>query len=318
VPANPTLFDINTNRHERSTELHVQDQIMLSPRWSLWAGARHTRLERQSAITDGSNATAYAQSLTTPWLALSWALDARTLAYASSGQGLESEVTPNRTIYSNPGQVLPALKSRQIELGVKHSGDTLDWRIAAFDIRRPTAADFHSDDGAPAFGDCTDADPCLRRSDGVARHRGIEADTEWRAGALSLRASALLLRARREGSASAAVNGLRPANVPARSAKLQAAYNVAAVPGLALTAFVTHEGPRAVLPDNAVKTPGWTRIDVGGRWTHRMSAQTLTWRIGIDNVADRRAWQEAPYQFGHAYLYPLQARTLHASLAAAW
>ena len=106
--------------------------------------------------------------------------------------------------------------------------------------------------------------------------------------------------------------------MPARSVKLQAAYNVAAVPGLAVVGFVTHEGRRMVLPDNAVATPGWTRIDLGARWTQRRDGQTLVWRLGVDNVADRRAWQEAPYQFGHAYLYPLAPRTLHASLAAAW
>ena len=92
-----------------------------------------------------------------------------------------------------------------------------------------------------------------------------------------------------------------------------------AVPGLAVVGFVTHEGRRMVLPDNSIATPGWTRIDLGARWTQRLvDGQTLVWRLGVDNLADRRAWQEAPYQFGHAYLYPLAPRTLHASLAAAW
>jgi iron complex outermembrane receptor protein len=224
-----------------------------------------------------------------------------------------------RQRYVNAGQALPALKSRQLELGAKHVGDSLDWRIAVFDTRRPVAADFHADDGAPAFDDCSDADPCLRRSDGIARHRGVEAEAEWRAGAFSLRGSALLLRARRSGSDNAAINGLQPTNVPTRSLKLQAAHNVAAVPGLALVGFVTHEGKRRVLPDNTVSTPGWTRIDLAARFTQHLDAQqTLVWRLGIDNVTDRRAWQEAPFQFGHAYLYPLAPRTLQGSLTAAW
>jgi iron complex outermembrane receptor protein len=318
VPADPTLFDANTNRDERSTELHLQDRVPLGERWNLWAGARHTRLERESAVTDGSNATRYSQSFTTPWLALAYALDAATQAYASAGQGIESDVVPNRDSYANAGQALPALKSRQVELGLKHAGDSLDWRVAAFDIRRPASNDFHVADGAAALGDCIEADPCRRRSDGIARHRGIEAEAEWRAGALSLRGSVLLLRARRQGSDDRSINGLQPTNVPARSAKLQAAYNVGAVPGLALVGFVTHEGRRMVLPDNSVATPGWTRIDLGARWTQRLGSSEVVWRVGIDNLADRRAWQEAPYQFGHAYLYPLQPRTLHASLAADW
>ena len=36
------------------------------------------------------------------------------MIYASWGQGIESEVAPNRTRYSNAGRALPALKSRQL------------------------------------------------------------------------------------------------------------------------------------------------------------------------------------------------------------
>jgi iron complex outermembrane receptor protein len=315
VPPDPTLTDENTNRDERSTEVHLQDAITLDARWSLWAGLRHTRIERDSVRTDGSRATSVAQSFTTPWLALSHALDARTQLYASAGQGIESEVVPNRSFYVNAGQALPALKSRQVELGVKHTGDKLDARAALFDIRRPATHEFHLDDGAPAAGDCSDADPCVRRLDGSARHRGIELEGEWRHGALSLRGSAMWLHARRSGSDEPALDGLRPTNVPARSLKLQAAYNVPALPGLALIGFVTHEGRRWVLPDNTIATPGWTRVDLGARWTHRIGTQEWVWRLGVDNLADRRAWQEAPYQFGHAYLYPLAPRTLHASVS---
>ncbi|MBL8342967.1 MAG: TonB-dependent receptor [Rubrivivax sp.] len=318
VAPDPTLFDGNTDRDERSTEWHVQDAVTVLPQLSAWAGLRHTRLERESALTGGAQATRYRQAFTTPWLALAHALTERSQLYVSAGQGIESEVVPNRSHYTNRGQPLPALKSRQVELGFKRAGETFEGRAALFDIRRPATNDFHADDGAPAAGDCTDLDPCVRRTDGIARHQGVEAEAEWRAGALALRGSAMLLRARREGSADAALNGLKPTNVPARSLKLQAAYNVHAVPGLAWIGFVTYEGERMVLPDNRVATPGWTRIDLAARYAQTLGAKTLVWRAGVDNVADRRAWQEAPYQFGHAYLYPLQPRTwrlaVHASL----
>jgi iron complex outermembrane receptor protein len=121
-------------------------------------------------------------------------------------------------------------------------------------------------------------------------------------------------RARREGAANAERNGLRPTNVPARSAKLQGAWNLAAVPGLALLAFVTHEGERMVLPDNSVATDGWTRVDLGLRYTQRVGAARWVWRAGVDNLADARAWKETPFQFGHAYLYPLAPRTWRAAL----
>ena len=306
VAASPALSSQNTNRDERSTELHLQDAVDLGEGTRLWAGLRHSRLQRQSVQTDGSRATDYSQSVTTPWLALSRALGSDATLYASWGQGIESEVAPNRSRYVNAGQALPALKSRQIEAGYKYSARSLDWRVAAFDIQRPEWSD---------IGSCSAVGSCVRRADGQSRHTGLEAEAEWRAGGFSLRGSAMALKARREGSADASINGMRPTNVPALSLKLQGAYNVASLPGLAVLGFVTREGERMVLPDNSVATPGWTRVDLAARYTQRLTAAgTAVWRLGIDNLADQRAWKESPYQYGHAYLYPLAPRSLHASV----
>ncbi|MBC7726145.1 MAG: TonB-dependent receptor [Microbacteriaceae bacterium] len=305
VPADPTLTDENTHRDERSTEWHLQDAITLSPRWTLWAGLRHSQLRRDSVRTDGSRPTQYSQGFTTPWLALSHTVDRQSTVYASWGQGVESEVAPNRSRYSNAGQALPALKSEQFEVGLKHSTDTLDWRLAAFDIQRPVWRD---------IGTCGDPDTCTRQADGNARHRGLEAEVDWRTGAWNLRGSAMALHARRAGSLDGAINGLRPTNVPANSLKAQAAYNVPALPGLAVLGFVTREGERMVLPDNSIATPGWTRLDLGLRYQWQAAGYRWLWRAGVDNLADHRAWKEAPYQYDHAYLYPLAPRTLHASI----
>ncbi len=313
VPADPTLADENTNRDERSTEFRLQDVVTLLPQWQLWAGARHTRIERESVRTNGSRRTAYAQSFTTPWLALAWQVDDALLAYASWGQGIESEVAPGRARYTNAGQALPALKSRQVEAGLKHRGSSLHWQLAVFDTQRPQWSDILASTGRPTDA-CSDADPCTRRADGSSRHTGIEAEAEWRIGALALRGSALVLRPQREGAADPASNGLKPTNVPERSLKLQAAWNIGAVPGLALLGFASHESERMALPDNSIATDGWTRLDLGLRYAHAVQGTKWVWRAGIDNVADARAWKESPYQFGHAYLYPLATRTWRLAL----
>lgn len=311
VPSDPTLTDENTQRDERSTEWRLQDRMDLGAGWGLWAGLRHTRLDRASVRTDGSRPTDYAQAFTTPWLALTWQAAPGLTAYASAGEGIETEVAPNRSRYANAGEALPALRSRQFELGLKARSEALQWQLAVFDIRRPMWADVQVSTGLPT-AECSDEDPCLRRADGRARHRGVEGEAEWRLGALSLRGSALWLHARREGSADPAVNGLRPTNVPAHSLKLQAAWTLS--PGLALLAFASHEGARMVLPDNRVATAGWTRLDLGLRYAHALAGARWVWRLGVDNLADARAWKESPYQYGHAYLYPLAPRTWRAAL----
>jgi len=302
TPPDSTLNFDNTDRDERSTELYLRDHWALTPQAGLWIGLRHTRLDRSSALTGGSVATSYTQSFTTPWLALSYQVNARTTVYASWGEGVESNVVPNLpAVYDNPGQPLPATESRQLEAGIKGSSEAFDWAVIAFDITRPMYSDL-----------C--AALCTRTLDGRQRHTGAEASAEWREGAWSLLGSAAALRARREGAIDPADNRLRPTNVPERSVRLQAGHQFAAWPGSALTAGLSHEGSRIVLPDNSISIPSWTRFDVGARLMQRLEKYTLTWRVGVDNVTDRRAWKESPYQFGHAYLFPLAPRTWRASL----
>ena len=301
----PTLTDENTNRDERSTELYLRDAIVIDEHLTAWVGLRHTRLERESVRTDGSRPTSYAQSFTTPWLAASYAFAPEQLIYASWGTGVESEVAPNRARYTNRGEALPALKSRQVEVGVKGSSERFEWNLALFDVKRPLFVD---------LGACDVDNSCTRQVDGKAHHRGIEASGAVREGAWTLQAGTQWLRARREGSGTPSNNGLEPTNVPALTLKLQAGYAVPVVPGLMLQGRVAHESRRMVLPDNSASIPGYTRVDIAARYETRLAGTQWTWRAGIDNLFDQRAWREAPYQFGHAYLFPLAPRTLRLSV----
>lgn len=304
VGADPSLTDENTNRDERSREFYLRDTIQLGAQWQAWLGLRHTRLTRDSVRTDGSRPTHYSQSFTTPWLGLSYALSSQHMVYASWGEGVESEVTPNRSRYTNAGQALPALKSEQFEIGFKAGSNSVDWGINVFDTQRPAWRD---------VGTCDDDNSCTRVADGDARHRGVEAqaDLKWRGGGLL--ASAMKLRARRQGSADISLNSLKPANVAESSLKLQARQNVG-LPGLQLQAGLVYEGARAVLPDNSLSIPSWTRLDLGARYEQSVGNQLLIWRVGVDNAANHRAWKESPFQYGHVYLYPLAPRTWRASL----
>ena len=305
VPSLPAGLGLvpNSTRTERSTELYVRDRIELTKDLGLWLGLRHTRLNRESVQTDGSRLTSYPQSLTTPWIAMSYAFAPNQLVYASWGQGVESLVVANRPNFTNAGQVLPALKSRQTEIGIKGSSDAVEWTLAAFDIQQPKSTDF-----------CDANNNCTTQIDGTEHHRGIEADAAWRGGAWTLRGGTQWLHARREGSATPSINGLEPTNVPALTLKLQAAYDVAAIPGLNLQATLQRESRRMVLPDNSAAIPAFTVVNAALRYDTKAAGAQWTWRVGIDNLFDKRAWRESPYEFGHVYLYPVAPRTLRLSV----
>ncbi len=307
VPSDPSLTYPNTNRTESSSELYLRDAVQVASDWTAWLGVRHTRLRRQSSETSTGSAdfdTDYRQTFTTPWLSLSRQLSGADMVYVSWGQGVESTLAPTHGDASNNGQPLSATLSRQWEAGWKHASGTDSWGLSVYDVKQAFAGDLVVD-GDTVFG-----------HDGITHSRGVEADVQTRVDALTLRASAMLQRVRREQASDPGNDGLRPTNVPASALKLLASYAVAQVPGLSVTANMAYEGKREVLPDNSVQIPAWTRFDLGARYTQALQGTTLTWRAGVDNLFDRRAWREAPYQYDHAYLFPLEPRTFHASVEA--
>ncbi len=311
LPADPTAYDPNTNRHEQSRELLVQDRVQLSPALTAWLGVRHTSFDRRSVRTNGSRATAYTDSLTTPWWALSVKLSPDVMAFVSRGEGAESQVVPNRpSQYTNAGQGLPVLKSVQEEVGVRGGpaslgGQGLQWQATWFRITRPTS----NLDACANLG----ISPCTGRTDGDVQHQGLEAGVQWSAAPLQLGLQATWLDAQRRGStAQPELNGKAPTNVPEQVVRARVRWTPAAVPGLALQGLISHEGQRQILPDNSQQLPGWTRADAV--LTFNPAGSRQQWLLGIDNLSDRRYWRESPYQFGHAYLYPGAVRTVRLGL----
>ncbi len=293
---NPTADGDSTNRDERSTEWYARDAIAFAERWTAWLGVRHTRLHRRATLTDGTTQDDFRDSFTTPFAALSVAYAPDQLAYASWGRGIESLVAPRLPIYANAGQAV-TLQSRQVEFGLKGSHATLEWNAALFDIDRPVAADI------------PDGTQLLSRPDGTQRHRGLEASLAWRQGPWALRGGGQWLRAAREDSGDASINGRQPANVSKRTLALQAEHRVDALRGLTLEAAARYSSRRFVDPGNTASIPGYTVFDLAARQAVPVGGQTVTWRAGIDNLSDKRAWRESPFQFGHVYLYPLRPRT---------
>lgn len=303
TPPSAGFTDENTNRTERSDELYLRNHTDFGQGTGLWLGLRHSRLDIASVRTDGSRPVSYDQSFTTPWISVSHDWDRRHTAYISWGQGIESAVTPNRSSYGpQRGQPLPALRSRQFEVGYKaRPTDQLQYRVAYFDIRQPYV---------------NDTTPTTFFIDGRQSRRGVELEGSWEQHAWRFDASSMLLDATLRDSSSD-LAGKRPTNVPERSFKAQVAYRPAlAQDNLQLTAGLVHEGNRMALPDNSASIPAWTRLDLGARYRQRLEGTTLTWRTGVYNATDRRAWRESPHQYGHAYLYPLAPRSWHASVQA--
>lgn len=310
LPADGSLTGENTNRTERSTELSAYDAISWTPAFTTWTGVRYTQLHRESVRTDGSRASSYSDSFVTPWVAASYQVNPAHMLYASYGQGVESEVAPARSRYTNAGEALPPLKSKQFEFGIKGELDQMRWSAAYFDITRPEFGD---------LGTCSKTGSCTRLVDGKSKHRGLELTAGTQAATATqpwhVDGGVTFINAKRQGSAiDASQNGMRPTNVPDWILRLNASYKIASVPGLQLEGHISHEGARAVLPDNSIMLPAWTRLDLGLRYDSKIANTKTTWALGVDNVFNKSYFKESPYQFSHAYLFTGAPRTLRLSV----
>ena len=315
LPEDPTPRDLNTLRDSRTRELSLTDTMRFGPDWSLWLGVRHTNLERSSERTDGSRATNYDQSFTTPWGALGYRPWQGGFAFVSAGSGVESEVVPNRpALYSNAGVVLPALRSEQVEVGFKQQLQGAGLASATlFRVTKPWSEDVAELD---ANGDPTGR--VTRVADGrEARHQGLELSWVGRPmPALTLQAQATFLDATTTRSIDPELVGKRTTNVPRASVSLMSVWQVAAVPGLAWTNRLIWSDSKPVTRDNSVELPSYWQLDTAVAWRQKASDGTaVTWRAGIDNLFDRGYWRDAPTQYwGGIYLLPALPRSLRASV----
>jgi iron complex outermembrane receptor protein len=299
-------LDLNTNSRERAVDASAALVSDLTSSVQSFVGFRTSQLSRSSERSDGSRAIAFDQTVTTPWAGLSWSPLATTMLYASWGQGAELEAVPNRpTKFINAGQVLPALKSEQTEVGIKwQPNPRVLVSAAAFSIDKPYADDQPTASGIP-----------LRVAGGkTARHRGLELaavgqmDTK-----LSLQASLTMIDAKYTAAVDPALLGQLATNVPKTKASLFADYKIAALPGLSLNGLLTADSGKTVTADGSVALPSAWQLDAGLRYQNRLIGKVAQWNLNVENLLERTYWREAPTQYwGGTYLFPSTPRTVRA------
>jgi iron complex outermembrane receptor protein len=309
LPADPSLTVLNTNSRERALEGYATLTSDLGANVQSFAGVRLSRLNRSSELSDGTQAVSYEQTVSTPWAGLAWSPTVTTMIYASWGQGVELEAVPNKPLdFSNPGQVLPALKSEQTEFGVKWQAHSrLLLTAAAFSIDKPYA------DDQPATG--TNTLPVRVAGAKTAQHRGFELAATGRVGeALSLQMSLMALDARYTQAVDPALVGQRVTNLPRYKGSLFADYKFAALPGFAMNALATLQSAKSVTANASVELPSAWQLDAGLSYQQRIAGKSTLWRLNVENLSNRIYWHEAPtMDWGGIYLFPSTPRTLRAS-----
>jgi iron complex outermembrane recepter protein len=262
---------------------HVTEQVLLI------GGVRHVDYETRASGTDFTIKT------WTPTGGLVVRPTRRTSLYFTYIEGLESAGTaPDGS--ANAGDVLPAVKSRQIEVGARAEFLGALLSVAWFRINRGLTY--------------TDPMTNIFVVNGRQVNRGVEASIQGNLmRSLSVVLAGQYLSARQKRTGNPNQDGKFVDSTPRWSGSAFAEYHPPALPALGLNAGVYYTGKRFADPLNQAVLPDYATLSLGTSYRMAMpSGRALTLRVNADNVTNTRYWAT-----GGTTLYVGLARTVRAS-----
>ncbi len=185
----------------------------------------------------------------------------------------------------NRNEQLPATKTRQIDAGIKVDVGKMQLVASLFEIRKPYFS-FNS------LGDYTQV--------GNLRHRGVEVSAAGKlTSRLQILGGAVLMKPEASGPAvKAGLLGKLPTGTPRLHARIDANYRTDIFGGLTLTAAMLHDSRRALsaapyagLGGHQLMLPAVTTFDIGARQNFTIGKTSLSYRITIQNIFDKKSWK---------------------------
>lgn len=262
----------------RNDNFMIGDLIRFNDQWSALVGINRSTIKSMERDANGAPGQPdYDRGRNSPNASLMFSPTPWLTTYATYIEGLEQGgVAPDEAV--NRLQVLPPMRSKQRELGIKAELGGLLVSGALFDIEK-------------AYEYSNNAN--LYVQDGIQRHRGAEVSAVGKAtDAWTIMGGVTLLTARVEGSAN---DGNAPINVPKVMAKLYSEYALPFAPGLSLTGGVYFVGQQYATASNNSRLPSYTTFDLGLRYATKVTGRPVTLRLNVNNVANRDYWLNSYY-----------------------
>jgi iron complex outermembrane receptor protein len=193
--------------------------------------------------------------------------------YASSLQA--GDLAPGTA--ANAGVSLAPYRSKEYELGFKASLSKIDFTAALFRIERPFA---NIDPGDNVF-----------KISGRQVNKGLELSAIGELlNGLTVYGGVTLLNAKLENTPLAATNDKLYVGAAKVKGNMLFEYHYPTIQGLVTSVDWQFSGPRAGNDTNSFSAAGYNLFDVGARYTSTIATKSVTWRLAVDNVADRRYW----------------------------
>lgn len=278
----------------------VVDQISQGKRWNLLIGVRMQHFHDDLFDYDTQlEQSSYSQHLTTPLLAGLLRHGKHLFSYFNYCEtALAAGVAPSTNsqgVVTNAGKSVEPTRNKQLELGLKWNGKRGGGSISLYQIQQPMLG-FDSNN---RYGDIDEDET----------HKGIEWLFYGRMlNSLSANGGITLMKTDAAGNDAI--------GVPQRQANLNLAWDLMAVSGLTLNAYLIYTGDNYADTGNLKTVPSWWRGDIGARYARQWDNTTqITLRVKIENLTNREYWASTGGYPGFGYLTVSQPRTLLASVS---
>jgi iron complex outermembrane receptor protein len=277
LPNTGLNFDSSTTYQQG---INIGDTIRFTDAW-----AARLAVSQDWFHVDNYNAKAvelpeYANHGLSPTASLMYKPQSNMTVYATFASSLQAgDLAPTGTNppLINAGQSLPPYRSKEYEVGYKASLAKIDFTAALFRIQRP-------------FANVNPADNAFEIS-GLQVNRGVELSAVGEViSGLTVYGGVTLLDAKLEDTPLATTNDKIYVGAPKLKGNTLFEYHFPAVQGLVASFDWQFSGPRAANDTNSFFVAGYNLFDLGARYTSTVLTKSVTWRLAVDNVADKHYW----------------------------
>jgi iron complex outermembrane recepter protein len=256
--------------------INFSDTVRVTEAWSGRVGVSQDWFHVDNYNAKGVSLPGYANNGLSPTASLMFKPAINMTAYFTYASSLQAgDVAPGTA--ANAGVGLAPYRSDEYEVGFKASLAKIDFTAALFRVERPFANTDPSDNVFKISGDQVSRGLELSAVGEVVRN-------------LAVYGGLTLLNDKLEQTGLAATDDKTFVGAPKVKGNVLFEYHLPAVAGLVTSLDWQFSGTRAGNDTNSFVAAGYSLFDVGARYTQTLFAKSFTWRLAVDNLADRHYW----------------------------